>query len=225
MDDYELFRLQLVSLGLRPKGGRDEQALYQRALELCGARIVDFDHPALAALWSELEAETLSLTWSEGEYRPERSLLKKAMEHAGEAVAALDGHYPTRIGEELREEWTHLFLHGKLGLLAALTVLEHEDSKATVSVIAPLIEGFMTAIEGEFQKLLQGRHLRAIAGSLRIKLSGGEDFESFIRGRLQPFSQARSLYLEDNFASMRPLTWWVVHEKVIPDLPQSVTGE
>lgn len=221
MADFKEFCLQLTALGMEPKDGSSTRAVFERARALTGGgEDVDLGAPALRALWADLKPQALDISWPECEYRPERALQRRALMLAEKAIAESDSD-PRLESGGFTESWGHLFLHGKLGLMAALFNFEKARPQTTVGDIASFIEEFMDVIEAEFERLLRAGDRHAIARALRLPLMPELPLAEFLRGRLQPFALARSLYLEGEFPRMRPLQWWVLHERFIPDLPNA----
>ncbi len=220
MADFNEFRIQTLALGLVPQQELSLESIWQKARELTGNEgTVNLDTPELSELWSLLRAETLQLAWPESEYQPEPALQKRVLHLADERVGSL----PTdiRIEDGVDEQWEHLFLHGKLGLMATLFAFEQKDKQIIIKTLGPLVERFMEVIEKGFETLLRVMDRRMIAKCLRLQDDENMPFEVFVHGRLQPFSLMRSLYLEEGVGSLRPLSWWVMHERMIPDLPLS----
>lgn len=222
MADFREFRLQVLTLGLEPKTGLSLEAIWDRARAIARKDDVDLDAEGMRELWGGLQTRNIRLLWPESVYKPEKALQKRSLMLGREAVNETSRRYPASAKGPFSEKWEHLFLHGKLGLMAALFSIEDHDPETTVGKIFPFIEGFMAVIERGFEDLLRREDRAAIAKSLRLEDDGRSSFEDFMLGRLQPFSLARSLYLEKDFFSMRPLPWWVMHERYIPDIPPSL---
>lgn len=218
MADFQEFRIQVLALGMVPRQGKTLESIFNEAKEIAGTQDVDLAHPELAVLWKSLVTENLNLDWPESKYEPERSLIKRAMRLAKTQFEGLNGKYP-ESSDSLPQSWNHLFEHGKIGLLAFLLTVEELDPKAKVGNLAPMIDRFMDEIERNFENLLRGADKDALALAFRLEKDESSDFEQLVHGRLQPFSLARSLYFEGATPELRPMTWWTMHERFLPDLP------
>lgn len=215
--DFRNFQLQVLALGMVPRKDLSLDEIWDKACKLFPGREVDLDDPRIQALWNDLRPETRQLNWPTSEYTPERGLQRRALLLGNEAVRAME-EVPRDKDIEYSNDWQHLFLHGKLGLMSCLFAFEQQHADVLMKDLAGIVDRFMDAIEKEFEQILGREDRQAFLRCLRLK-DESLPFDDLIRGRLQPFSLARSLYYEGDFPDMRPLKWWVMHERFIPDLP------
>lgn len=223
MTEQEIkFQNQLLALGLKPIEGKTSNDIFDKAKELTEASgEMNFNDPRLAALWEMLALHKVDLEWPELKFEPEAAMQKRCLQLADELVTKMDGKYPAAIGElDKDENWQHLLQHGKLGLMALLFALEKNDETITVLRAAVMIDEFMSQVEFLFLNILSEDKSDTIAKVLGVEQQkAGQSFEEFIFARMQPFSLMRSVYLEKPQCELRPLKWWTMHERYIPNLP------
>lgn len=210
MKTLKEFTLQLSLLGMKPRNEATVEEVFSQYQELPEADIL--------RLWDYLEPEKVSREWPECSYAPENSLQKRALK-LGESVVAQGGEYPKSTDFEVSPDLQHLIHHGKLGLQAFLFAVETANPKVRTPELAPVIEKFMEHMEGLVEVLVSQENRAGIAAAFNLAQEDELSFVEFIRGRLQPFSLVRSLYLEKS-SDIPPLQWWVEHERFFPNLPE-----
>jgi len=214
MKNLPEFETQLLALGMEPITGETLETIYEKFVSLK-------DSPEQTPeLFKVIQPTKLELSWDDSTYEPEPSLKKRSIALSEAFVDEAKGVYPKQINEDLGDNWHHLVMHGKCGLMALLFSLEKVNSSLKCSEIAPMIETFMSNIDQAFDLCLQQKNTATIEKSLRIKSGEGQSFNDFVKGRLQAFALMRSLYLGDKTKELSPLQWWVQHERYIPALPE-----
>lgn len=214
----ESFELQLCLLGLSPKAGQNSDEIFEK-YQSTEKEFGELSF-VMADLWKYLDVQKLNLDWDEVEYKPNDALQRRTIQLAETVINKLNRTYPTNADFKLDADWNHLVNHGKLGLMSILFSIEKEDSNVTIEKIAPIIEVFMVKIEQLFEDLIGHQHREAITKALSLK-DDGSDFKTFLKGRLQPFTMMRGVYLEDGVKDLKPLQWWVQNERYIPNLPEA----
>lgn len=220
MANFEEFRIQLAASGVKPKDGLNLEEVYAHACKL-GGTDPDLSSPVLAALWEDLKLDPVELAWASSDYEPEAEQKKRVLLLSEEAIKSLPQKIPHQADARFSEDWEHLFIHGKLGLMAALFSMETHRADIRIAQAAPIIERFMQVIDDSLVQLLHGQHKELLFKAFRLPVPENLSFEQAIYGLMQPFSISRSVYNEDKFCNLKPLEWWLMHEKFIPDLPAS----
>jgi hypothetical protein len=217
MIQREHLQLLLSALSMKSKSNLSESTIYERYKSLMESG----GESALVELWSDLESIPHVCDWPEHSYEPEMALKKRALILACQVVKTMVGNFPKYTEFEMSDDFQHLVMHGKLGLMALLFSLQESQPSLKTPDFSPMVEKFMTHIETSTEELLFSNAVKDLAKALGCPIpESGVSLIHWIRGRLQPFAMMRSVYLEEPAASMSPLEWWVAHERYIPALPE-----
>ena len=210
-------QLLLSALSMKSKSNLSEEAIYQRYQSLLKAGGED----ALVELWQDLETVACVCDWPMVDYAPEVALKKRAVLWACQLVKELNHSYPQHLDFEMSEDFQHLVMHGKLGLMALLFSLQEADPQLKTPDFSPMVEKFMVYIETLTEELLLNGSVGPLAKALALRAPDSSvELIHWVKGRLQPFAMMRSVYLEEPASKMSPLEWWVAHERYIPALPE-----
>ena len=210
-------QLLLSALSMKSKSNLSEEALYQRYKSLLSAG----GEEALVELWQDLDSVACVCDWPMVDYAPEAALKKRAVIWARQLVKDFSHSYPKHLDFETSEEFQHLVMHGKLGLMALLFSLQEADPQLKTPDFSAMVEKFMVHIESLTEELLLNGSVNPLAKALALPAPDSSvALMDWIKGRLQPFAMMRSVYLEEPASKMSPLEWWVAHERYIPALPE-----
>ena len=217
MITLEHLQLLLSALSMKSKSNLSDEQIYERYQSLMNLG----GEEALVDLWRDLDSVPCICDWPEAEYHPEDALKKRALLLARQVTKDFNGKYPDHLNFKMSDDFQHLVMHGKLGLMALLFSLQESNDKVKTPEFSPLVEKFMTYIEGLTEELLFSCSTEKLAKALALAIPSEKmDFVQWVQGRLQPFAMMRSLYLEQPASNMSPLEWWVAHERFIPALPE-----